>query len=56
MAAWPGDINNFVNATEVVAVEVYQGSMAPPQYIRGMGDCTTIVMWTRFKIRDLNER
>jgi hypothetical protein len=46
----PGDINHFVNASEVVAMEVYQGSNAPAQYSRG--NCTTIVVWTRFKIRD----
>jgi hypothetical protein len=51
-SAQPGDINQFVNANEVVAVEVYQGSTIPAQYSRGMGNCTTIVLWTRFKIRD----
>ena len=51
-SAEPGDINSFVNANEVVAVEVYQGSNVPAQYSRGMGSCTTIVLWTRFKIRD----
>jgi hypothetical protein len=51
----PGDINNFVNGNEVAAVEVYHGN-APPQYTRAMGDCVTIVLWTRFKIRDLKER
>ena len=48
----PGDINDFVNGREVVAVEVYQGGIAPAQYLRaGGGDCTTIVLWTRFKVR-----
>ena len=51
-SAMPGDINQFVNANEVVGVEVYQGSNAPGQYSRGSGNCTTIVLWTRFKIRD----
>jgi hypothetical protein len=48
----PGDINSFVNAHEVVAMEVYQGSNTPAQYSRAMQGCTTIVLWTRFKIRD----
>lgn len=48
----PGDINNFVNANEVVGVEVYQGGHVPAQYSRGMSDCVTIVLWTKFKIRD----
>ena len=47
----PGDINRFVTGGEVVAVEVYQGPSAPPQFTRGGGGCTTIVLWTRFKIR-----
>jgi hypothetical protein len=51
-SAEPGDINQFVNPSEVVAVEVYQGPGAPAQYSRAGGDCTTIVLWTRFKIRD----
>lgn len=52
-SAEPGDINNFVNGPEVVGVEVYQSSNTPAQYSRGMqGDCVTIVIWTKFKIRD----
>jgi hypothetical protein len=52
MSASPGDINTFVSGGEVVAVEVYQGPGVPVQYTQGMGDCVTIVLWTRFKIRD----
>ena len=52
MSASPGDINDFVNGNEVVGVEVYAGPGAPPQYTRAMQDCTTIVLWTKFKIRD----
>ena len=48
----PGDINNFVNGPEVVGVEVYAGPGAPPQYTHGMQDCTTVVIWTKFKIRN----
>jgi hypothetical protein len=51
----PGDINTFVNGNEVVAVEVYQSTGVPAQYVRGMDACITIVLWTRFKIRDLRE-
>ena len=47
----PGDINSFVGGNEVVAVEVYHGT-APAQYMVGTGNCTTIVLWTRMKIRD----
>ncbi len=51
-SAQPGDINQFVNGSEVVSVEVYAGPGAPAQYARAMQDCTTIVLWTKFKIRD----
>ncbi|MDP9202975.1 MAG: TonB-dependent receptor [Gemmatimonadota bacterium] len=51
-SAEPGDINNFVNGSEVVGVEVYQGPNTPAQYSRAMQNCTTIVLWTKFRIRD----
>ena len=53
MSNTPGDINDFVNGNEVVGVEVYAGPGVPAQYTRGMQDCTTVVLWTKFKIRDL---
>jgi hypothetical protein len=52
----PGDINDFVNGSEVVAVEVYQGAQAPVKYARGLGNCTTIVLWTRFRIPEVTEK
>jgi hypothetical protein len=51
-SAMPGDINQFVNGSEVVGAEIYQGPNTPPQYSRGMTDCVTIVLWTKFRIRD----
>ena len=48
----PGEINNFVNGGEVVAAEVYQSGTAPAQYTRSGGSCTTIVLWTKFRIRN----
>lgn len=51
-SAAPGDINDFVNGNEVVAVEVYQPAQAPAKYSRGLGNCVTIVLWTRFQIQD----
>jgi hypothetical protein len=47
----PGEINHFLTGSEVVAVEVYQDANTPAEYMRGGGSCTTIVLWTRFKIR-----
>jgi hypothetical protein len=46
----PGEINHFVTGSEVVAVEVYQPLETPGQFMRG-DNCTTIVLWTRFKVR-----
>lgn len=51
MELTPGDVNRFVTGGELVAVEVYQGYNVPAQYMRAGGSCTTIVLWTRFKIR-----
>jgi hypothetical protein len=51
-SAQPGDINQFVNGSEVVAAEIYQASSVPAQYSRGMQSCTTIVLWTRARVRD----
>jgi hypothetical protein len=47
----PGEINYFVNGGEIVAAEVYQSGTAPAEYTRNGGSCTTIVLWTRFRIR-----
>ena len=52
-SASPGDVNNFVNGPEVVGVEVYSGANTPAEYSRGGQDCTTVVVWTKFKIRDV---
>lgn len=51
----PGDINTFVNGNEIVAAEVYQPSQVPGEYTRG-DDCITIVLWTRFRIRELSDQ
>ena len=51
-SAEPGDINSFINGREVVGVEVYAGPGAPVQYQGVGGDCTSIVIWTKFRIRD----
>ena len=52
MSQEPGDINMFVNGNEVAGAEIYQSGNAPAQYSRGMQDCTTIVLWTKSRIRD----
>ena len=48
----PGDIDGFVRPNEIVAVEVYHGSQAPPQYTKpGQSGCAAIVVWTVAKVR-----
>lgn len=49
---YPGDINSFVTAGEVVAVEVYQEAAVPLEYQPTGTSCTTILLWTRFKVRN----
>jgi hypothetical protein len=51
----PGDIDQFVRPAELVAVEVYHGSQAPPQFTPpGQSGCATVVAWTVAKVRPDN--
>lgn len=53
LSVQPGDVNDFISGSEIVAVEVYQAPYVPPEFTRGSNGCLTIVMWTKFKIRDI---
>lgn len=53
----PGDIDGFVRPSEIVAIEVYHGSQAPPQFTKaGQSGCAAIVVWTVARIRDRDAR
>ena len=53
----PGDIDDFVRPSEIVAVEVYHGSETPPQFSPpGQSGCATIVIWTVARIHDRNKK
>jgi hypothetical protein len=53
----PGDIDDYVRAGEVVAVEVYHASDMPPEFMTpGRGSCTTIVAWTQAKMDGINRK
>lgn len=53
----PGDIDDFVRPSELVAIEVYHGSETPPQYSPpGQSGCATIVAWTVARIHDRNKK
>jgi hypothetical protein len=48
----PGDIDGYVRPQEIVAIEVYHGSTAPPQFTKaGQSSCAAIVVWTQAKVR-----
>ena len=50
MSVEPGDVNNFISGREMAAIEVYQAANTPPEYAHGRS-CTTIVIWTKSRIR-----
>ena len=52
----PGDINQFVNGSEILAAEVYQGSQTPVKYANGLGNCITVVLWTRFTMPEVTDK
>jgi hypothetical protein len=46
----PGDIDTYVQPSDVVAVEVYHGSETPAEFqTAGSSGCATVVVWTRAK-------
>ena len=50
---FPGDLDTYVPAREVVAAEVYPpGQPPPPPFVRGVprSNCTTLAIWTRSRI------
>jgi hypothetical protein len=49
----PGDIDDVAKPNELVAVEIYHGGEAPPEYTKpGESSCAAIVIWTVARIRD----
>ena len=51
-ALFPGDIDRLMPPNDVAAVEVYTGSGTPAEFqAPGNTSCTTIVMWSRFKVK-----
>ncbi|HTE45372.1 MAG TPA: M56 family metallopeptidase [Gemmatimonadaceae bacterium] len=48
----PGDIDEFVRPDQLVAIEAYDESSTPRQFISsGQQSCATIVVWTRARVR-----
>ncbi|MDF2773606.1 MAG: TonB-dependent receptor plug [Geminicoccaceae bacterium] len=51
-ALFAGDIDRMMPPHEVAAIEVYTGSNTPVEFQSpGGSSCTTIVMWSRFKVK-----
>ena len=47
-----GDVDRIMPPHDVAAIEVYTGSSTPAEFqAAGASSCTTIVMWSRFKVR-----
>jgi hypothetical protein len=41
-----GMIDSYLNAAQIMAVEVYAGALGPPQYMDMLSGCGSIVVWT----------
>jgi hypothetical protein len=50
---WLGDDSpsDFMSPAEVGAIEVYSEATTPAEFQRGMRSCSTVVIWTRLKLR-----
>ena len=47
-----GDIDRLMPPNDVAAIEVYTGSSTPAEFqTPGNSSCTTIVMWSKFKVK-----
>ena len=49
---YAGDVDRLMPPSDVAAIEVYTGSSTPVQFQQaGSSSCTTIVMWSKFKVK-----
>jgi hypothetical protein len=46
----PGDLDTFVQPNEEAAVEVYNGSSIPPQFMTPGQSCAAVVVWTKTRV------
>jgi hypothetical protein len=46
----PGDLDSFVQPSEVAAVEVYNGASIPPQFTTAGQSCSAVVVWTKTRV------
>jgi len=46
----PGDVDTFVQPNEVAAVEVYNGTNMPAQFMTPGQSCAAVVVWTKTRV------
>jgi hypothetical protein len=46
----PGDLDTFVQPTEVAAIEVYNGASIPGQFTTPGSNCSAVVVWTKTRV------
>jgi len=46
----PGDLDTFVQPNEVAAVEVYNGTSIPAQFMTPGQSCAAVVVWTKTRV------
>jgi hypothetical protein len=46
----PGDLDSFVRPEEVAAVEIYQGTQVPAQFVTVGQSCSAVVVWTKTRV------
>lgn len=46
----PGDLDSYVQPTEVAAIEVYNGASVPPQFSTPGQSCAAVVVWTKTRV------
>lgn len=47
----PGDLDSYLRADELGAIESYSSSTVPPQFtVPGQGNCQTLVIWTERRL------
>jgi hypothetical protein len=46
-----GDLDSFVRPEEVAAIEVYNGTSIPPQFVTVGQNCSAVVVWTKLRVQ-----
>lgn len=46
----PGDVDDYLQGSEVGAIEVYSSTMTPAEFTGKNGNCSTIVAWTKQRL------